>query len=106
MFGDSVTILQELEVPVVGQKECNARNSYSGRVVTTKMICTGYDSGYQFSSGCHGDSGGPLSCETKGGIWKLFGIVSWGEPQCNGMDMYTVYTKVNAYLPWIKKHTT
>ena len=59
----------------------------------------------QFSLGCHGDSGGPLSCQTPGGVWKQFGVVSWGNPQCNGLDRYTVYTKVSSYIKWIEKNS-
>lgn len=103
--GDTVDILQELEVPIVGYKVCNARNIYTGRTVTEKMMCSGYNDGYRYSSGCHGDSGGPLSCET-GKVWKVFGVVSWGSPQCNGLDRYTVYTKVSSYLQWIREHTS
>jgi len=104
--GEAVSVLQQLQVPIVNQHVCNDRNKYTGRRVTSNMMCSGYNNGYSFASGCHGDSGGPLSCQTSGNIWKVFGIVSWGSSQCNGLESYTVYTKVSSYLPWIKRQTS
>ena len=49
------------------------------------MICAGYSDSSSFTSDCHGDSGGPLQCE-ENGLWKLYGVVSWGSPLCNGHD--------------------
>lgn len=66
------------------------------------MICAGYIDGSSFASGCHGDSGGPLQCE-ENGRWKLYGIVSWGSPLCNGLDRFTVFTRTSKYLDWIKR---
>ena len=103
--GRAMTLLQELKVPIVEQEACGERNRDDGREVTSKMMCSGYDDGIHYSSGCHGDSGGPLACESNG-VWKVFGVVSWGSSQCNGLDRYTVFTKVSAYIPWITKHTT
>lgn len=67
------------------------------------MVCAGYDNGANFVSSCHGDSGGPLQCEMNG-RWVLYGVVSWGSPLCNGLDRYTVFTRVSSYTKWIENN--
>ena len=106
MQGDAVPILQDLKVPVVENSVCAPRNAFNFHVVTEKMICTGNDDGSNFSSGCHGDSGGPLSCELSPGIWTVVGVVSWGSPLCNGLDRYTVFTRISSYRNWIDTNST
>ena len=65
------------------------------------MVCAGLDDGKIFNSGCHGDSGGGLMCLTLSGKWTVYGVVSWGSPQCNGLERYTVFTKVSKFMDWI-----
>jgi len=101
--GSSVNRLQELKIPIADLEVCKKRNHFNGHVVNDKMICAGYNNGYNYASGCHGDSGGPLACEQKDGSWKLFGVVSWGSPQCNGLDRYTVFARVSKYIDWINR---
>lgn len=101
--GKSVDILQKVKVPVVSRSTCERRNNFNFHRVTNKMICTGYDNGYTFISGCHGDSGGPLSCENNG-VWTVQGVVSWGSPLCNGLDRYTVFSRISKYISWIEKN--
>jgi len=98
--------LQHLSLPVADRKHCEERNSFNGHVVNDRMICAGYHDGTNYSSGCHGDSGGPLVCEQPNGSWKLFGVVSWGSPQCNGLDRYTVFSRVSKYTRWVKGQTS
>ena len=93
--GSSTKILQEITVPVVDPKKCMKRDYR----VTSHMLCTGDDT---FKSACHGDSGGGLACRV-GGVWGLYGVVSWGNGICNGMNMYSVFTKVSKYIPWIER---
>lgn len=55
---------------------------------------------------CLGDSGGPLVYRPRGSNqWYIVGITSYG----NGCARYNypgVYTKVSAYLPWIRRYAT
>lgn len=94
--------LQEVTVPFVPHDVCQRQNDRTRKVYPT-MLCTGFNDGSTFKSACHGDSGGPLSCLT-GGVWKLYGIVSWGSSQCSALDTYNVFTKVNMYREWIKRN--
>jgi len=100
---DAVDHLQELKVPVAPRSTCQVRNAFNYHVVTDKMICTGTDDGYTFSSACHGDSGGPLSC-VNSDVFTLYGVVSWGSPLCNGLDRYTVFTRVSSYITWMNNN--
>ena len=63
---------------------------------------------------CHGDSGGPLmKLDVTSGKYEAVGIVStfdeWSELQgprgCLG-SMPAVYTRVSAFVPWIKESMT
>jgi secreted trypsin-like serine protease len=47
---------------------------------------------------CFGDSGGPAFVKTKGGALRLVGLTSGG----NDCADFGIYTKVAAYLEWIK----
>jgi len=102
--GSAVNQLRELKVPIADREFCKQRNRFNNHFVNDRMICAGYNDGYNFGSGCHGDSGGPLACEHTDGTWKLYGVVSWGSPQCNGLDRYTVFTRVSKYTDWIQKN--
>lgn len=46
------------------------------------------------------DSGGPLMYQMSSGRWIVIGIVSWGV-RCGEAEHPGLYTKVEAYLPWI-----
>ncbi|KAI9295386.1 trypsin-like serine protease, partial [Neoconidiobolus thromboides FSU 785] len=50
---------------------------------------------------CQGDSGGPLMSSDENGQYKLLGIVSVGKG-CGDKDTPGVYSRVSAFLPWIK----
>jgi len=104
LAGPKAPLLQQLEVPIAGLQTCQNRNQYNERVVTDDMVCAGLDDGYSFNSGCHGDSGGGLMCLTLSGKWTVYGVVSWGSPQCNGLERYTVFTKVSNFMDWIHEN--
>ena len=58
-------------------------------------LITGEDS-------CNGDSGGPLVFRYgTDEPWEQVGVVSSGSSVC-GVGEPAVYTKVEAYLPWIE----
>ncbi|MBX3207584.1 MAG: S1 family peptidase [Labilithrix sp.] len=46
---------------------------------------------------CQGDSGGPALDEDTG---EVLGVVSRGGPQCEGADVYNIYTRVDTYA-WL-----
>ena len=55
------------------------------------------------SGACGGDSGGPLFVRNNdscgGGLnYRQIGLLSYGDGDCDGMD---VYTRVNQYNGWI-----
>jgi len=96
--------LQEVLMPLISPETCGQEDWY-GWVKPynpATMICAGYGEGGKNS--CEGDSGGPLSCHAPDGRWKLAGIVSWGPIWCSLANRPGVYTRVERYVDWIKKH--
>ncbi|XP_061765406.1 serine protease 27-like [Nerophis ophidion] len=90
--------LQEVEVPVVGNKQCNCQ--YGVGSITDNMICAGLLEGGR--DACQGDSGGPMMSE-QNSIWIQSGIVSFGVG-CARPDLPGVYTRVSRYQSWINSH--
>ncbi|XP_026170760.1 transmembrane protease serine 9-like [Mastacembelus armatus] len=90
--------LQEVEVPVVGNRQCNCLLGV-GRV-TDNMICAGALAGGKDS--CQGDSGGPMVSK-QGSIWIQSGIVSFGFG-CARPNLPGVYSRVSRYESWINSH--
>jgi secreted trypsin-like serine protease len=64
------------------------------------MICAGA----QGKGGCHGDSGGPLTCN-ENGRWIIRGVVSWGNSMCR-TDHYSVFARVSSLVNWINNITS
>uniref|UniRef100_A0A671VIE5 Peptidase S1 domain-containing protein n=1 Tax=Sparus aurata TaxID=8175 RepID=A0A671VIE5_SPAAU len=91
--GDYSDILQDVNVPIVGNRECTC--AHYG--ITENMICAGLRAGGK--DACTGDSGAPLVTRM-GQVWIQSGIVSFGrgcaEPMTPG-----VYTRVSQYQDWI-----
>ncbi|XP_066522321.1 transmembrane protease serine 9-like [Hoplias malabaricus] len=89
--------LQEVEVPLIGNRRCNC--FYSG-AITNNMLCAGLREGGKDS--CQGDSGGPMVIK-QGSVWVQSGVVSFGtgcaEPKFPG-----VYSRVSKYQTWIISH--
>uniref|UniRef100_A0A3Q1K594 Peptidase S1 domain-containing protein n=1 Tax=Anabas testudineus TaxID=64144 RepID=A0A3Q1K594_ANATE len=83
--------LQEVEVPVVGNRQCNCL--YGVFTVTDNMICAGVLAGGKGS--CQGDSGGPMVSK-QGSVWIQSGIVSFGLG-CARPNLPGVYTRVSHY---------
>ena len=58
---------------------------------------------YKGKDSCGADSGGPMVVrEFSGDPWYQAGIVSFGPTPCGKLGVPGVYTKVSAFLPWIK----
>lgn len=99
-------------MPVVSNSACAAKLDTSPNgglhtdnrtwIVTSKMMCAG-DAGKTKKSGCYGDSGGPFQCENSDGQWVVYGIVSWGDPDCSSSNHYTVFTRVSVFRTWIER---
>uniref|UniRef100_A0A8C5FE10 Peptidase S1 domain-containing protein n=1 Tax=Gadus morhua TaxID=8049 RepID=A0A8C5FE10_GADMO len=91
-FG-AADILQEVDLPIVGNRECNC--SYG--LITNNMICAGLSAGGKDS--CQGDSGGPLVGK-QGLQWVQSGVVSFGQG-CALPNIPGVYARVSEYQAWI-----
>jgi len=100
--GQMYHLLQQVNLPVVSNYVCNALNWRSiGIQVQPSMICGG-DGGQTRRGGCHGDSGGPFVCNI-GGSWQLHGAVSHGSNDCNSRKSYTVFSRVNYLMSFVRQ---
>ncbi|XP_051771647.1 tryptase-like [Ctenopharyngodon idella] len=91
----SPNVLQEVEVPVIGNRQCNCL--YGVGNITDNMICAGLLEGGKDS--CQGDSGGPM-VSRQSSVWVQSGIVSFGIG-CARPEYPGVYTRVSRYQEWI-----
>ncbi|KAM4634099.1 serine protease 27-like [Polymixia lowei] len=87
--------LQEVKVPIVGNRECICQNDYF--TITDNMICAGMEEGMKDS--CQGDSGGPMVAK-QDPVWIQGGVVSFGHG-CARPSEPGVYTRVSEYQDWI-----
>uniref|UniRef100_A0A8C7IEX2 Peptidase S1 domain-containing protein n=1 Tax=Oncorhynchus kisutch TaxID=8019 RepID=A0A8C7IEX2_ONCKI len=99
-FLPSPQALQEVEVPVLGNRQCNCLNRVGS--VTDNMLCAGVLTGGKDS--CQGDSGGPMVAK-QNSVWIQSGVVSWGFG-CARPNLPGVYTRVSRYQPWIDSKIT
>uniref|UniRef100_A0A672G6J5 Zgc:100868 n=1 Tax=Salarias fasciatus TaxID=181472 RepID=A0A672G6J5_SALFA len=93
--GFSPDDLMEVEVPVVGNRQCNC--DYGVGQITDNMLCAGFREGGKDS--CQGDSGGPLVTK-QGDVWIQLAIVSFGFG-CARPEFPGVYARVSRYMSWI-----
>nr|API81376.1 venom toxin [Hemiscorpius lepturus] len=98
--------LREVNISVLDREQCN--NAYSTlasrsipKGVTSQFICAGDPEGGK--DACQADSGGPLMMPSSS-EWTIVGIVSFGYG-CAQRGFPGVYTKVSAYLNWIRDKT-
>ncbi|KAK7137029.1 hypothetical protein R3I93_017179 [Phoxinus phoxinus] len=90
--GTSSPVLMETNVKIMNNETC--KHSWKSEFSAAQMMCVYGDGG-----SCHGDSGGPLVCGD-----TAVGVTSFGDPHgCNSPKLPEVYTKISAFLPWIKK---
>ncbi|KAK2832950.1 hypothetical protein Q5P01_016839 [Channa striata] len=87
--------LMEVEVPVVGNRQCNC--DYGVGSITDNMMCAGLRAGGKDS--CQGDSGGPMVSK-QSGRWIQSGVVSFGNG-CAKPNFPGVYARVSQYQSWI-----
>nr|NP_001003526.1 uncharacterized protein LOC554458 [Danio rerio]AAH77104.1 Zgc:100868 [Danio rerio] len=92
--------LQEVQVPIVGNRKCNCL--YGVSKITDNMVCAGLLQGGKDS--CQGDSGGPMVSK-QGSVWIQSGIVSFGTG-CAQPNFPGVYTRVSKYQSWIQQRIT
>ncbi|KAL4007300.1 hypothetical protein ACER0C_001152 [Sarotherodon galilaeus] len=96
-------ILQEVNVPVVGNNECQCYyEDVQFASITENMICTGLQAGGK--SPCFGDGGGPLMIK-KYSVWIQIGIVSFSVGCAQPLRPH-VYTRVSQYTKWIRDTIT
>nr|XP_046236590.1 transmembrane protease serine 9-like [Scatophagus argus] len=97
--GDISDVLQEVNLPVVGDNECQC--TYPE--LTENMMCAGLQDGGKDT--CQGDSGSALvTTDSEGLVWFQSGVVSFGlacaQPMTPG-----VYARVSRYQRWISSIT-
>lgn len=89
-------VLQTALVPIVPMEECKAAVGSEAPLASTN-VCTGPLTGGL--SACSGDSGGPLAQNG-----TVIGIVSWGYIPCGSVNAPSVFTRVSAFVDWIKEN--
>ncbi|KAK7174552.1 hypothetical protein R3I93_001689 [Phoxinus phoxinus] len=92
--------LQEVDVPIIGNRQCKCLNGVSN--ITDNMICAGLLEGGKDS--CQGDSGGPMVSK-QSSLWIQSGVVSFGKG-CAEPNLPGVYARVSKYQNWINEHIT
>jgi len=106
--GELSSVLQEVDVKVIGDESCRKDFKYEAEEITDQMMCAHVAGGGMDS--CQGDSGGPLVSYgegdgfTPGQNFELIGVVSWGVG-CADPDYPGVYTRVSRQLGWIAENT-
>ncbi|KAI1884808.1 hypothetical protein AGOR_G00230320 [Albula goreensis] len=98
--GAIANVLQEVEVPVIGNRQCNCL--YGVGAITDNMICAGLLQGGKDS--CQGDSGGPM-VHKQNSVWVQSGVVSFGVG-CARPNFPGVYARVSRYQSWITSEVT
>ncbi|XP_034049372.1 testisin-like [Thalassophryne amazonica] len=88
--------LQEVQVPVIGNNQCNCSFHPIIHVnLPEDVICAGQTGG---EGACFGDSGGSLQCK-QGSVWIQAGITSFVVP-C-GLGFPDGYARISQFQSWI-----
>ncbi|XP_030385831.1 transmembrane protease serine 12 [Scaptodrosophila lebanonensis] len=93
-------LLHYVDVRVLEQERCFCY-FLPGLVSEQRHICT---DGLGNRGGCEGDSGGPLVYNWRNGSY-LIGVITFGSAAGCEVGAPTVYTRVTAYLHWIRRET-
>ncbi|XP_077519706.1 uncharacterized protein LOC144129428 isoform X4 [Amblyomma americanum] len=113
-FGGKLqTNLQEADVPLVSNEECDKLYMKLGTYKTVfhhgvdqDFLCAGNITEGGVDA-CQHDSGGPLAVKVSRDdkdIWEVVGVVSFGV-QCGLPGFPGVYTRVATFVPWILQST-
>lgn len=99
--GRSSNVKLHLQIPLVPLTTCQVayNNPRLRAELWDRQICAGGEVG---KDSCRGDSGGPLMY-AESLQWTLHGVVSFGPTPCALANVPGVYTKVWAYMDWIKR---
>ncbi|XP_066288262.1 ovochymase-1-like [Branchiostoma lanceolatum] len=97
--GPSSPVLLQADMPVVSAEKCKKVYRHLA-LITSSMMCTGYDAGGVDS--CQGDGGGPVVVFPSEGPAYLAGLVSFGY-KCGEVGIPSVNTRVSSYVDWIQE---
>jgi len=103
-YGQISTILREVQLPIISNKQCMSmyRSSGQNEWIPNIFLCAGTARGGRDS--CEGDSGGPLVVKSSNGRYTLAGVISWGIG-CGDRNRPGVYTRISEFRSWIKRNT-
>lgn len=101
LVGPAPDTLQEVDVPVVSDADCDRSYGMTMGFDPATMVCAGEDTGLKDS--CQGDSGGPLMVRDAQDRLVQMGVVSWGLG-CGFPLQYGVYSRIgdDALRPWLQ----
>jgi len=99
--GPLPSVLQEVDLPIVNNTECENMYEKAGyrEHIPEIFICAGYSAGGKDS--CEGDSGGPMTIRRKDGRFQLAGVISWGIG-CAKQNQPGVMTRISHFKDWIQ----
>jgi secreted trypsin-like serine protease len=98
--------LRQAQLRPIGDQQCAAtwkhrRGNAGERFDATRMLCAiDVDGREPLSSGCNGDTGGPLYTGTPAAP-VLLGVVSWGSTRCGADHTPSVFAEVARYRDFI-----
>jgi len=104
-MGDQPDQLQVGFLPIISVETANqwfAESAPGSNQVLESMLPAGFEEGGV--SGCHGDSGGPLTVKDATNTSVLAGITSWGNV-CGAPKQPAVYTRVPYFYSWIMNNS-
>ncbi|KAH0950604.1 hypothetical protein HN011_008292 [Eciton burchellii] len=94
--GNRTTELNVASIRITSDKYCRSMYKKHSKNIFPTHICA--NEPFVEKGSCKGDSGGPLTVNG-----RLIGLVSWSY-RCADTKYPSVYTRVPAYVNWIKKH--
>ncbi|XP_060808643.1 serine proteinase stubble [Amyelois transitella] len=101
--GPLPSVLQEVQVPVINNSDCEAMYQAAGynEHIPNIFICAGRQKGGADS--CEGDSGGPMVIQrSRDNRFVLSGVISWGIG-CAEPNQPGVYTRISEFKDWINQ---